>query len=248
MISEKKTNRSSADDSDSKSRVKHTRYGSGQRFYGALLLFVVIVGLPVVTVPGLRNRLETRVAEIKDAVSGRIEPVVVEVDEEQAPFPEEYERYATSFPGPGEPLPLDRIFTARKEEPDPGTYSPPALITPELADTGKPVLDVESVEEELESDAAVSDPDDGLGYSQGDIEQAAYGLLLESYPKVAEMVEGGDPALLFVSWGAVKRDEDLYWVRLIFQTDENVEVEYIWQVEMESNKVLPLSHNARSIS
>ena len=228
--------------------MKHAHFDGRQRFYGVLLLFVVIIGLPIVTVPSLRHRLASRVTAIKAAIGGGVDPVIVEVGEEQVPFPKEYERYATSFPGPGGSLPLDRIFTAQTAEPDPQAYSPPALITPEQADTSEPISTAESEDAPAEPDVLEPDSDDGLGYNQGEVEQDAYALLLESYPQVAEMVEGSDPALRFLSWGAVKRGEDLYWVRLIFQTDENVEVEYIWSIEMESNRVLPLSHNARSIS
>lgn len=248
MVSEKKVNRDSSDGSALKGRVKYMRYDGRQRFYGALLLFVVIVGLPILTVPSLRERLEARVEAIKGAIGGGIDPATVEIGEEQAPFPKEYERFTASFPGPGQPLPLDRIFTAREDEPDPGAFSPPALITPERASTGKPVPVPESEETPPEPGIGESSSDSGLGYNQGDVEQDAYALLLESYPRVAEMVKGGDPDLRFMSWGAVKRGEDLYWVRLIFQTGENVYVEYIWAVEMGSKSVLPLSHNARSIS
>ena len=247
MVSDKKGIRDPADVSDLKGGQKQVRYDGRQRFYGALLLFVVIVGLPIVTVPSLRNRLATRVAAIKTAIGGNIDPATVEIGEEPAPFPKEYERFADSFPGPDQSLPMDRIFTARTDEPDPQTYSPPALITPETASTGKPVPVAVPEEEASEPDAAETDSDDGLGYNQGEVEQDAYAMLLEYYPQVAEMVEGGDPDLRFMSWGAVKRGEDLYWVRLVFQTDADVEVEYIWSVEMESKRVLPLSHNARSI-
>jgi hypothetical protein len=250
VVSDQKISRDSDDVSDEKGRMKHVRYDGRQRFYGALLLFVVIVGLPIVAVPSLRERLSTRVAAIKSAIGGYIDPVSVEIGEEQAPFPKEYERFAASFPGPGQPLPLDRIFTARMKGTDSKDYSPPALMTPEPASTGKPVPEPDSVSEETPSlpGASESDSNDGLDYNQGAVEQDAYALLLKSYPKVAEMVEGGDPALRFISWGAVKRGEDQYWVRLIFKNEENVEVEYIWSVEIESKKVLPLSYNARSIS
>ncbi len=250
MTSDMNENRDAADVSDLKRHVKRARYDGSRRFYGALLLFVVIVGLPVVAVPSLRERLSTRVAAIKTAIGGYVDPVSVEIGEKQAPFPKEYERFAASFPGPGQPLPLDRIFTARTKETDSKDYSPPALMTPEPAITGKPVPEPDSVSEETPSGSGApeSDSNDGLDYNQGAVEQDAYALLLKSYPKVAEMVEGGDPALHFISWGAVKRGEDQYWVRLIFKNEENVEVEYIWSVEIESKKVLPLSYNARSIS
>jgi hypothetical protein len=235
--------------SDSKKRVKRARYDGWQRFYMALLVFVVVVGLPIVAVPSFRSLLESRVASISAAIGGRVDPVTVAVGEKSAPFPEEYERQATLFPGPDRSLPLDRIFTARSDDLAVPEGSSTALFSPEPARTGQPVPEAESEGEGPSEPAAdESDSDNGLAYSQGEVEQDAYALLLESNPKVAEMVEGSDPALRFVSWGAVKRGEDLYWVRLIFQNDTNAEVEYIWRVEPGSKKVLPLSYNARSIS
>jgi len=248
LVSDKQVSQDTARVSNPGKQAKRPRYSGRQRFYMALMLFVVVVGLPIVTVPSLRHRLETRAAAIKDAVRGRTGPVTVETSEEQAPFPEEYEHYTTTFPGPGEPLPMDRIFTARKNQPDLDADSPPALISPERSDAGKPAFVPAPDVEKSEQDAAESDSGGGLGYAQGEVEQEVYDILLESSPKVAEMVKGSDPALRFLSWGVVKRGEDLYWVRLIFETDENPNVEYIWSVEPGSKQVRPLSYNARSIS
>jgi hypothetical protein len=247
VVSDKKVSQDPAAVSNPEKRATRPRLDGRQRFYLALLLFVVIVGLPIVTVPSLRQRLETRVGAFRDAFSGRIGPVTVETSEEQAPFPEEYERYAASFPGPGGSLPMDRIFTARGDQADPDVYYPPALISPERSDAGKPAFVPEPEAGMPEPDGAESDSDDELGYARGEVEQEVYDILLETYPQVAEMVKGGDPDLRFLSWGAVKRGDDLYWVRLIFETDKNPKVEYIWRVEPESKQVLPLSHNARSI-
>jgi hypothetical protein len=247
VVSEQKENRDADDVSVPEEPVIRKRLDGRQKFYGALMLFVVVVGLPILTVPSLRNRLQSRVTAIKAAIEGGVEPVTAEIAEESAPFPEEYERYATTFPGPSRSLPLDRIFTARPDLPAVPEGSPPALMTPEVSGVGQPVLTEEFEEERPEPDAAEDDSDDGLGYNQGEVEKDAYALLLKSYPKVEEMVQDSDPALRFLSWGAVQRGEDLYWVRLVFQNEEDAEVEYIWQVEIESDRVLPLSHNARSI-
>ena len=249
MVSDKKASKDPVGVSHTKKGMKRPRYDGRKRFYTSLLLFVVIIGLPVVTVSSLRYRLETRIAAIKDAVSGRMDPVTAEISEKSAPFPKEYKRYAASFPGPGEPLPIDRIFTAKKQEPNPESYSPPGLITPESSNAGKPATVAVSPEEErTEPGTSNSASENGLEYTQGEVERDAYDLVLESYPKVAEMVKGSDPSLRFLSWGAVKRGDDLYWVRLIFQNDENPKIEYIWRVELESKQILPLSYNARSIS
>ncbi|MBN2241990.1 MAG: hypothetical protein JW793_04815 [Acidobacteria bacterium] len=218
-----------------------------RRFYTALLVFVVAVGLPIVAVPSFRNLLAARVASIRAAIGGGVDPVTVQIGDESPPFPEEYDRQATLFPGPDQTLPMDRIFTARTEDPGAPAGFPPPLFSPEASSAGKPVPDAEAETPPPEPGAAESDSDNGLGYSQGDAEREAYALVLQSYPEVAEMVEGKDPALRFLSWGAVKRGEDLYWVRLVFQNEENAEVEYIWRVEPGSKRILPLSFNARSI-
>ena len=67
-------------------------YDKRGRIYTGLLVFVVVVGLPVVTVPALRNRLAARVHGLRSAISGEIEPVRVQVGGNTEPFPSEYEK------------------------------------------------------------------------------------------------------------------------------------------------------------
>jgi hypothetical protein len=215
-------------------------FNARKRFYSILLLFVVVVGLPIVSLPSLRHRLVTRIVAFQEAILGKSGPVTANMDEEQLPFPEEFERPA---PAESDFFPMDRIFTAQSADSAPQLDTSYALITPESATD-----DTAFSDSAPEEDTSESDSDDGIVYTQGEVEQEMYALVLREYPRVAEMVNGDDPSLRFQSWGGVKRSEDIYWIRLVFQNDEDHDVEYIWQVELQTNKVLPLSYNARTVS
>ena len=52
----------------------------------------------------------------------------------------------------------------------------------------------------------------------------------------------------FLSWDAAGRGEDIYWVRLKFRSEGKTDIEYIWQVQLQSKQVTPLNYNARSLS
>ena len=67
-------------------------YKKRNRFYTLLLLFIVVIGLPIVSVPHLRNRLSARIMLLKAAVAGNVKPAVAHVGANQEPFPSEYER------------------------------------------------------------------------------------------------------------------------------------------------------------
>jgi hypothetical protein len=215
-------------------------FDARKRFYSILLLFVVVVGLPIVSLPSLRHRLVARVVAFQEAIMGKSGPVMANMDEEQQPFPEEFERPDSAE---SDFFPMDRIFTAQSADSGPQVDTSYALITPESATD-----DTASSGTAPEEDTSESDSNDGIVYTQGEVEQEMYALVLKEYPQVAEMVNGDDPSLRFQSWGGVKRSEDIYWIRLVFQNDEDLEVEYIWQVELQTNQVLPLSYNARTIS
>lgn len=234
----------SSDVSNANQHLEPKRSDAGNRLYGILLLFVIVVGLPILGVPSLRNRLLNRVAALKEVIIGTSSPVEAEIAEESAPIPKEYERFISEFPSRGLPEPIDETYNAPVDEADSAIGAPPALITPESAkaEQASAVMASKDASEQSDSD------DSGIKYTQGLSERESYILLLQTFPKVAEMVEGGDSSLRFQSWGSAKRSEDLYWVRLIFLTDENQEVEYIWQVEVATKRILPLSHSARSIS
>ena len=86
-----------------------------------------------------------------------------------------------------------------------------------------------------------------LKYQKGKAEQDAYDLLLKSIPAVVGLLQGNNPSLKFKSWDAANRGEDIYWVRLKFQSEGNADAEYIWQVKLQSNEVTPLNYNARGV-
>jgi hypothetical protein len=83
-------------------------------------------------------------------------------------------------------------------------------------------------------------------FRQGDMEKEAYGMLLQWNPNVDQMVRGSNASLQFKNWGATKREEDTYWVRILFQNAaDKTEVAYIWEVKISSKQVTPLNYNAR---
>lgn len=222
-------------------------YKKRSLFYTLLLLFVVVIGLPIVSVPHLRNRLSARIMLLKAAVAGNVNPVVAQVGANQNPFPSEYER-----PEP----PVREAFklppAVRVIQQTPRTYvssDPSESGTPPEYIVEAPPQPAEGGESVLPGEAAPGEPEEtGPLYQQGEVEQSAYDLLLESNAKIAEMVRGSDPAIVFDSWDAAHRGGDVYWVRVKFQSAGNPVREYIWQINLSSGEVTPLSYHARSIS
>jgi hypothetical protein len=223
-------------------------YRKRNRIYTGLLLFVVLIGLPIVSVPYLRNRLSTRVLVLKAAMAGEIKPIVAQVGANKEPFPAEYER-------PEQPVlqalklpPPNKVFSM---EPG-GSVRPPAISNRAASKAPKSeILPPPSQNEEPPSQVEASSEgseESGLKYQQGEKEQDAYDLLLQSNSTVAGMVHGSNPSLHYKSWDAAYRGDDIYWVRLKFQSDSNPDMEYIWQVKLGSKEITPLSFYARSIS
>lgn len=244
---DRETNKAESNQTESASDKSSRRTLDGRaKFHLSLLFFILIVGTTILGVAVLRQRLIHRTAALYTAIVGNRGPVTAEIGDDQAPYPEEYKRPEHSFPNAGQTLPNDWMFTVPSGNTDQESGSETGLITPQVEEelTEPATAHAEDKSEDTNSASAVS----GLEYSTGEAALNAYVLLLETYPKVAEMVEDGNPALHFQSWGGVQRDDNMYWVRLIFKTDEGLEVEYIWQVNMQSKQVLPLSHNARTIS
>jgi hypothetical protein len=212
----------------------------------SLLIFVVVVGLPIVGVPSLRHRLSTRVMALKTAMSGDIKPVTLEAGENHEPLPAEFNA-APPVPHPPELPQPERLFTMQPKAPaETGAAKAPRVLRMEriLPSSGKTM---EPPVQQAETAAAT--PPEGellLKYQKGKAEQDAYDLLVNSNPTVAGMVKGSNPSLNFKEWDAANRGEDTYWVRLKFQSEGN-EAEYIWQVKLESRQVSPLNFNARGI-
>lgn len=233
---------------DEKRNGSKGTYNGRTLFYGALLLFIVAAGLPIAGIPALRHRLLDRAQALYRAYAGDTGPVTAELDAQQQPYPEEYKRAPSEFPNPGQGTPEDWIFNKAKEEFAKQPDSSLALITPKTAPTNAESDASREKKASGDTDSGASDSDTSSWYSKGESEQNAYDLVIKSYPKVAGMVEGSDSSLKFISWGGMKRADDEYWIRLLFKTGEGLEEEFIWDVNLKTKKVTPLSHNARSIS
>lgn len=205
------------------------------RVYFGLLLFVVVVGLPVVGIRSLRHRLATRITILREAWYGggrsAVPPIVAKVGENPEPLPKEYEiPLQTWGKGPGTfeiPTPVFRAggqAASAQEAP-----KPRAEEAPEQAESGAGEVT--------------------LTYQQGETERQAYDIVLKSNESIAGLVQGKDPSLRFVKWAAARRDEDTYWVDLTFKSGSNgAEAHYIWQVTLSSGRVAPLSALARALA
>ncbi|HYK89457.1 MAG TPA: hypothetical protein VE398_11850 [Acidobacteriota bacterium] len=239
------------------SAVRGDFYRARDRFYMSLLIFVVAVGLPIISVPALRHKLSGRIQALREAMAGgKIKPVTIQVGENKEPFPAEY---AKKVVPPNYPK-LPPYFAASQ-----GLSGPIVSATPLPARSparSKRTIRIPSVGTETESQAAAADAapagaagQDSAGaepqpqYQQGQMEKEAYDFLLKSNPTVNGMVQGSNPSLHFKSWDALKREEDAYWVRLTFTSvPDNTSVEYIWQVKLLAKQITPLSYNARSLA
>jgi hypothetical protein len=250
-------------------------YSVRQWIYGGLLLFIAVVGLPIIGVPKLRDRLSERVMGFKTAVIGNnIVPVTLRVGENTEPFPVEFARPEPLLPRPPQFPSLDRIFTAKYssgvikavEDPDIVKKEPKAESIREPRTEPRPEQRTEQRTESQTGSSIQSRPEftivsdnpaeeeqdarqnDDPKYQKGAMEQTAYNLLIQSNSSIAEIVKGEHPLLRFKSWDAAKRENDTYWVRLKLQLDKNPEQEYIWVVKIQSKEATPLNYNAKSIS
>jgi hypothetical protein len=221
----------------------------GKAGYTGWLLFVVIGGLPIVAIPSLRDRLSERIFTLKAAISGEIMPATAPVGANPGGFPKEYETPEPAAFSPFSPAPGERKTY---------TLIAPGLIAPEIRKVPKRmrILEVPSGESlgmllppETPAAPAVSKtPDPEIQFRQGTGEKDAYNLLMRSSTSISGLVRGSNPSLHFVSWGAMQKGEDVYWVRLKFQSEETPgEVDYIWEVKLQTSEVIPLSYNAKSV-
>jgi hypothetical protein len=232
-------------------------YRIRRRVYNGLLVFVVVVGMPIVSVPALRHRLSDRVMALKTALKGEVQPVTLRVGQNPEPFPAEYQRPTTEIPE------LPQMAQVSKIPPSEGVYtmapsgkiqrpasepapSRPARKPSTTVRAEVPAPLAQPSEETAPPGAADSSADNEPTYQKGTMEQQAYDLLIISNPKIAEMVQGGNPSLRFKSWDAARRADDLFWVRLKFQS-EGSEMEYIWLVKPQEKQVSPLNYNARNL-
>jgi hypothetical protein len=228
-------------------------------FYMSLMVFVVAVGLPIVSIPVIRHRLSDRVQTLREAMAGgRIKPIEVKVGENKEPFPAEFAKKASA---PNYPK-LPPYFAATQGLSGPIVSSTP-IPRPAGEARSRRTIRIPKVPAEPASEPAAADSgqapatDQAAGaateaqpaYQQGLMEKEAYDLLLKSNATVAAMVQGSNPSLKFKSWDALKRDEDTYYVRLTFASlPANTSTEYIWQVKLLAKQVTPLSYAARSLA
>jgi hypothetical protein len=219
-----------------------------RRFYMGLAVFVLLVGIPLGVVPGLRHRLLDRAHSLWAAITGEPAPAMATAGAAAEPYPEEFELP----PSPPSPPPAAPAAAQSAPVQAPPAAAPAGARTrPRLVPRGgegarkAPPL-VREAPSPAEPAPAPEAPDDGLPYGQGEIERQAYELVLKSQKKLAAMVAGDDPGLEFREWGAVRRGEDLYWVRVTFDGPDGPE-EYIWQVRISLGEITPLSFNARSL-
>lgn len=243
----------------SASQAKTLHHAEPQRFYKTrhristgLMIFVVVVGLPILGIPSLRNRLSNRVMALKSAAVGGILPVTLDVGANHGPFPTEYESPLPLPPRAPELPSLDRVFTLDGR----AASSNPVPSQPPRTPTRRPKVEasIPSTQPDAEPEALtvvaqttpVAEPE--LKYQKGKMEQEAYEVLLKSSSTVAALVQGSNPSLMFKAWDAANRGEDTYWVRLKFQSEGNPDAEYIWQVKLRENQATPLNFNARSVS
>ena len=226
-------------------------YSTRNKVSIALVIFIVVVGLPIIGVPSLRGKLYGRVMALKSAMSGEIKPAMLNAGSNHEPFPAEFER-----PEPPPPQAalikanLDKVFTtdgaainpataAGRRAPakgaKPGVAPVPLGAAAEPAETQPPVQSSAPGENEPK-------------YQRGKAEQDAYDILLKVNPVVAGLIEGKDPSLKFRSWDAAGRGDDVFWVRLKFQAEGIPDSEYIWQVKVQANQAIPLNYNARNLA
>lgn len=208
------------------------RYSQRGRFNLGLLIFVAVIGLPILAVPGLRARLSERTQAFYMAFGPpkfKPTPAWAKVGENRYPVPEEYVRPTVRHPAFSGVVRLPGVIY--------GSGGDNAIgKTSEGAETpGPPSI----------SQAGSEAPQ----FRQGKQEQEAYDLLLTSNETVAGMVRGSNPVLTFKSWSAALQEEDAYLVDLTFlRGPEKAEVHYIWRVEVQNKKISPMSHEARSLS
>ena len=195
--------------------------------YGGMLIFAVAVGILLTTVPAIRSRLFNRIHTLKTAMTGKTQQGIMNMGENDFPYPDEFMRKGSDPVVTVQPAEPDRRLLLVQKDGAP-LITPPILIGTE--GSGSP--------------AYADEDDDSPHFQQGDIEREAYEKTLAANEKLADMVRGGEE-FGFKTWGAARRNGDVYWVRVIFQNASGDEVEYIWQADISSGSVAPLNFNAR---
>lgn len=226
------------------------------RFYLAVLLFVVVAGLPMVAAPPLRQRLQVRAVALHQAWAGEPvppAPALARAGENTGPLPKEYARPEVPppfLPKAGAGLPkspyIIRIGEGAPTPQSNATGNRPLLSRPgappiKVADRTTPPAGAQPPGQE----AAAGEPQ----FRKGPAEQEAYDFLVESNKTLSGMIQGGDPALTFKDWSAAAMENDAYYVMVEFvQKADNVARKYIWKVQVSRKQIVPMSAHAMSIS
>ena len=223
-------------------------YKIRRRVYGSLLVLVIVAGVPMATVPVLRHRLIARMDALKTAFAGDTSPVMVHAGDNHEPFPVEYERPSPPSVAHVLKMPVAPIIYGAPKKEEAQARSAPRR-TLRIPPVGEPLSSPDKGEASGEQgkSAPAIDSENQPKYRQGTIEQEAYDMLLKSNSAIAGLAQGSDPSLKFLSWDAAGRGEDLYWVRLKFRSEGKPDIEYIWQVKLQSKQVTPLNYNARTL-
>ena len=201
-----------------------------RRIYGGVLFFAVAAGILLTAVPALRARLFDRIHILKTAMTGETQPEITPMGENDIPYPPEFLR-----PGSGAAVSRPSAEPSAKRL---------IVVQSDVSSIKPPVLSVAADSEKFAE--AEEDDANTLRFRQGDAEREAYEKTLAANEKLAAMVQGGNPEFSFKTWGAVRRDGNVYWVRIIFQNTSGADMEYIWQTDIDYGKTSPLNFNARS--
>jgi hypothetical protein len=229
-------------------------YLARYRFYAGLLLFVVVAGVPMLAVPGLRGRLFGRVAQLRTAVAGKSNtlPVSAAVGQNTLPFPAQYERPVVPKPQLPQFPPIPGLLDLTQKQAPAGPARPtprPAPVRTESIPTTEPAPPtVTARAPEATAAAQETTASDDPVYRQGPPETDAYNILLGASATVRGIADGTYAPLRLKTWAAARRDEDTYWVQLtLMPSAGGAAGEYIWQVKMTSREATPLNFNARTL-
>jgi hypothetical protein len=217
-------------------------YQVRSRFSMGLLIFAVAFGIPIIGVPKLRHRLSERVQVLRQALhSPTVKLVTLKVGENKEAFPEEYIR--SNFKPPSTPQ-----FVSVQLMPHPSSKTAP-IISDKVIRPGKTEQHAGDMPSETQATATSDAADSAPRFQQGRIEKEAYNILLQANSTVSEMVLDKNPAFQFKSWLAAKQQEEgSYLVDLAFnKMPEKQEEHFIWQVNLLSKQITPMSYNAKTL-
>jgi len=228
-------------------------YLSRYRFYAALLLFVVVVGVPMLAVPSLRGRLLGRAGRLRAAAAGKSNtlPVSAAVGQSALPFPAQYERPVATRPQLPQFPPIPGLLDLTGNRPPAVAARPPVRSAPprtESIPTTEPAPPGASAPAAPAGGQPEAPSSNDPVYQQGPTEKEAYDILLGDSATVRAIADGTYPPLRLKAWAGARRDEDTCWVRLtLAPSSGGAEGEYIWQVKMGAREATPLNFNARTL-